>query len=305
MKKNTFLLILLMNMTVFADEIIINKELNLIGGYGGDFFTETMHHQNSIGFEYFGKHSNDYGDFLTADLQLRIAHNFEKETTTIEVHNAWLEYKLGLGKFIRLGHFAPAFGIEKVKDTHATFWQTNAMKNVGFKQDWGVGYRNFWNNFDYEFTAQIGSGMAIQKDGYLFCSRINTNSTKSLQFAVSALYGKIHKSMGMATYPLSSSMKILKKQIGFELQYEYADFKFMNEIAFGYDGNTETVSGFSEWDYTPFAFQDLKLIVQYKYFDKASNWNFGGAYKLHETITFSTLYELKENRILCQIHFFG
>ena len=70
MKKITFLLILFINIIVFADEIIINKELSLVGGYGDNFFTETMHHQNSIGFEYFGNHRNHWSVFQNIRNQL-------------------------------------------------------------------------------------------------------------------------------------------------------------------------------------------------------------------------------------------
>ena len=53
------------------------KELNIIGGYSdvNKWTGKSNTLKNSLGFEYFNKFSNDYGDFLTADLQVRFAYD--------------------------------------------------------------------------------------------------------------------------------------------------------------------------------------------------------------------------------------
>ena len=124
----------------------ITPEVNLMGGYSDQeswIGKKGMSLKNSIGFEYFRIFSNDYGDFLTADLQVRLSYDSiesSDDAWAIEIHNAWLDYKLSLGKIFRVGHFDPAFGLEPLMDTHGTLMQSLAVKNIGFKKDWGVGY---------------------------------------------------------------------------------------------------------------------------------------------------------------------
>ncbi|MGB8226915.1 MAG: hypothetical protein WCE45_08670 [Sedimentisphaerales bacterium] len=55
------------------------KELNLIGGYSdnkGLVGKDNHMLKNSVGFEYFRKFSNKYGDYLTLDLQMRLDLSF-------------------------------------------------------------------------------------------------------------------------------------------------------------------------------------------------------------------------------------
>ena len=79
------------------------KEAVIIGGYSDKdqwVGKKDMMLKNSIGFEYFRKFSDEYGDFLTLDIQMRIAYDSmenSSDTFGVEIHNAWLEYKLGLG----------------------------------------------------------------------------------------------------------------------------------------------------------------------------------------------------------------
>ena len=55
------------------------KELNLIGGYSdnkGLVGKDSHMLKNSVGFEYFRKFSDQYGDHLTLDLQMRLDLSF-------------------------------------------------------------------------------------------------------------------------------------------------------------------------------------------------------------------------------------
>jgi hypothetical protein len=192
--------------------LLIGKELYLEASLQKNLSNEENSTISSVGFEYFRKFSNDYGDFLTADLQVRVPYIFGEEfpqSLTIEIHNAWLEYRAGLGKYIRVGHFAPAFGTETETDTHGSLSQTLAMRNVGFKQDWGVGFRSFIGNYDYFLTITSGSGMALRRDSFLFSGRLSRGSWNELQLAVSFLYGDVHIAKDMATYPVSRSLAIV------------------------------------------------------------------------------------------------
>ena len=105
---------------------VFYRELDLLAGYSeqNQWIGEGPGGlKNSAGFEYFAKVSNDYGDYLTWDLQARLGYHTglpSDERWGLEIHNAWVEYKIGLGSNIRAGHFAPAFGLEPNVDTHGT-----------------------------------------------------------------------------------------------------------------------------------------------------------------------------------------
>jgi len=161
---------------------------------------------NSIGFEYLVRLSGERGDYLTANLQTRASYDPARpddEPWAIEIHNAWIEHRFGLGRNARLGHFEPAFGLERALDTHGTLLQTLAERNVGFKHDWGLGYRGTTGAFDLEASAQTGSGMGLERrDGsVLLSSRLSTPPGTAVGVGVSALYGRTLTSMGMRTLP--------------------------------------------------------------------------------------------------------
>jgi hypothetical protein len=111
MARNALLMGLLLNCVVLAQEPtgFFYKELNLIGGYSDNkgLVGKDRHMlKNSVGFEYFRKFSDQYGDHLTLDLQMRLSYDsLEKrhDAWAVEIHNAWLEYKLGIGKSLQLG----------------------------------------------------------------------------------------------------------------------------------------------------------------------------------------------------------
>ena len=94
-----------MQRVVQAEEFY--KEAIIIGGYSDrdQWVGKKGSLKNSVGFEYYKKFSDEYGDFLTLDLQMRVNYDSTEDSQDafgIEIHNAWLEYKLGLGKSIRL-----------------------------------------------------------------------------------------------------------------------------------------------------------------------------------------------------------
>ena len=151
---------------------VFSAEASAVGGYSdGDGWTLNGigGQTNSIGFEYLARLSGDRGDFLTFDLQTRLSYDPmrpDDEPWAVEVHNAWVEHKLGLGSNVRAGHFEPAFGLERALDTHGTLLQTLIGEDLGFKHDWGVGYRGILGALDVEAAAQLGSGMGIdRRDG--------------------------------------------------------------------------------------------------------------------------------------------
>ena len=216
----------------FADsEGFFYKEVNLIGGYSSrdGWIDKNGMINSSVGFEFYRKFSGDYGDFLTANLQMRAAYDSSENSHQAwgaEIHNAWLEYRSSQYLKIRGGHFAPSFGLEPVVDTHSTLLQTLADQDIGFDKDWGVQMRGSFPKFDYQASMQIGSGMSIrrQDDSYLATLRIGTPQDRNLQGGLSVLSGRTLESEGMRTFPrdkLLSPDAVNKNRVGLDGQYLY------------------------------------------------------------------------------------
>jgi hypothetical protein len=321
---------LLYTLSAYAEGAsVFYKELNLLGGYSDmdGFIDETMMLKNSIGAEYFRRFSGEQGDYLTLDLQSRLTYKPTikfKDAWAIEVHNAWLEYKLGLGYKLRFGHFDPSFGLEPILDTHGTILQTLAMKNIGFKSDWGVSFRGTANLFDYEESIQNGSGMKIKRnDGnFLITYRMGNPQGNNFVYGLSALYGKVLRddmknllSSDMSDSEMSS-MPVLKKRIGVDFQYPYKSFLVKGEFAYGKDDKDKVLGSFIQLDYTfPFV-QALLAEAQMQ------NWrsSMGSdsmldtmistciSYKFNSKITARIAYVRtfdKDNQIFIQLYYFG
>jgi hypothetical protein len=319
--------VLLFGGTVRADGFY--KEAVIIGGYSDrDHWVgkKDMSLKNSVGFEYYKKFSNEYGDFLTMDLQARMAYDSSgdsQEAFGVEIHNAWLEYKLGLGKSIKVGHFDPAFGLEPVLDTHGTLLGTLASKNIGFKKDWGIGYKGLFGDYDYQLAAGTGSGMGIRRqDGsYLLTGRISKQQTRDTQVGLSFLHGRTLASRQSWTIPaadLVSNKSIKKRRIGIDLQCPLGLFDFKAEAAMGDDDGRTAKGGLVEFGYTVPEQQDLKLKLQTMYWsnDRKDARDLTLApvieYKLSSTTTvrlgyFHNIYSSNdENRmIILQFYYFG
>jgi hypothetical protein len=205
--------------------------------------------KNSAGFEYFGKASNDYGDYLTWDLQARLGYHTRlpsDERWGLEIHNAWVEYKLGLGRNIRAGHFAPAFGLEPNLDTHGTLFQTLAMQDIGYKKDWGIGYRGAASALDYSVALQLGSGMTIdRKDGsFLATARAGSPPGRDLEWGISLLAGDVLESSPMRTLPRPevSDRSTARRRAGVDARYRRGSFLFLGEATVGTNEASESMA---------------------------------------------------------------
>jgi len=269
-----FVIAILFQGTVRAEGFY--KEAVIVGGYSDKNHwvgKKGMSLKNSVGFEYYKKFSDEYGDFLTMDLQARMAYDSSENSQDafgVEIHNAWLEYKLGLGKSIKLGHFDPAFGLEPVVDTHGTLLQTLASKNIGFKKDWGIGYKGLFGDYDYQLAAGTGSGMGIRRqDGsYLLTGRISSQQTRDTQVGLSFLHGQTLASTQSWTIPaadLVSNKSIKKRRIGIDLQCPLGLFDLKAEAAAGDDDGRTAKGGLVEFGYTVPEEQNLRLKLQTMY----------------------------------------
>ena len=226
--------------------------------------------KNAVGFEYYRTFSDEYGDVLTADLQVRLpydpSHRLE-DAWGVEIHNAWLQWKMGIGQWLRVGHFDPAFGLEPVLDTHGTLLQTLALDSIGYKKDWGLEYRTLLGDYDIRLAAQAGSGMGLRRNDepYLLTSRLGRTFDNDWQLGLSFLHGETLRGANTWTIPaqpLVSHDAASKTLVGFDAQGSVSVFRLMGETAWGrQDGRT--VGGLMlQGQYTLPEHQQIDLKVQ-------------------------------------------
>ncbi len=266
---------------------VFNRELLLLGGYAeqGGWITESGHHlKNGVGAEYLRKFSGATGDFLTLDLQARATYDSRAEGAdrwALELHNAWLEYKPGLGHNLRAGHFAPAYGLEPTVDTHGTLFQTLQEADIGFKSDWGVAYRGLLGPADWETALQTGSGMGLaHKDGSgLLSSRLGFGAGQEWQTGVSALFGNVLMAEPMRTIPAphyhDEALRLWR--VGGDTQLLWGPWLWRGEVSLGQNENNDVVGLLGEANYTIPSWQACMLTVQARY------WADEPGDHLHET----------------------
>ena len=323
--------LLALQKVVLAGESLFYKEVNLIGGYSGNerWIGKSSTLSNSFGFEDYRKFSGEYGDFLTTDLQLRAAYDSTKNSHDawgLQIHNAWLEYKLGSGKRVRLGHFDVPFGLEPTLDTHGTILQTMAETNIGSKQDWGVAFKGIGQSFELETALQIGSGMSVyRKDGsFLASARLGSASGKNFQYGASLLYGRWLDAPGMSTFPrndLISDEATLKKRVGLDAQYLFGPYLLKSEVAFGSNNHDNVLGHFWEIDYTLPRHQNWELQLQFQSWlndlsqrgSDDSTLGLGVSYKVNQNVTVRSVFYHDFNRMggneddqfLVQVYYFA
>lgn len=291
---------------------LLYKEFNLIGGRSDKrgWIDESLMLKNSVGAEYLRKFSNEYGDYMTINLQTRLTYDPLENDWGLEVHNAWLEYNIKLGNKLRVGHFDPFYGLEPLLDTHGTLLQTLAHKNIGFKSDWGIGFRSFLKRLDYETAIQLGSGMKIKNDGdFLFTQRIGISQRNNPTYGISLLYGKVNKDEGMHNNASDMDEKTYKKRIGLDSQYQIRSALLKTELNYGKNSRDNVYGLFFEIEYP--ILQSLKTQVQWQLFRQNKRedvLSLGLAYKIIPKLTLATAYFHdfdNEKQIIMQIYYYG
>jgi hypothetical protein len=266
--------------TAWAEQQVLSYwEVNLFQGLSEreGMFGRVNETAKSVGIEDFRKFSGEYGDWLTTNIQLRLAYNSDNELTkdTIgtgdpevdaidgELHNAYARFKLLYGKADTwVGHYEPAFGQEPLLDTYPTILQTMDMRNIGFKMDWGVGTRGAFTGWDYRITATLGSGMGIHLNGnHLFAGRIGFGETALTDYnlGISTLYGYVVNASGRK---LLSDNLTLKKRVGIDATYLYRSFDFKLELDYGRDNDKEVTGTWVQITYILPEYQKLHIEVQ-------------------------------------------
>jgi hypothetical protein len=266
--------------SAYAADGIFYKEVNLIGGHSDvNDWTGVFGNgqKNSIGFESYQKFANEYGDFLTSDLQVRLSYNDLADSDdewSLDIHNAWLDFKLGLGKKVRVGHFDPHYGLEPEVDTHSSLFQTLAKMDVGFKKDWGLAYSGTARWWDYDLSTTMGSGMGIeQKDGsVLVAAKVSTPGKRNVRCCLSGLYGEVLESMEVRTIPRPeySEHSETRKRIGIDSQLRSGPFDFAMEVTIGRNETNDVAGALLELVYNVQTVDNLLFRSQYRFWSEDS-----------------------------------
>lgn len=325
------LAMLLLAGTAFSGDFLFYKELDLIGGYSDEdeWVGNTRELSNSIGFEHYGKFSGDYGDYLTTDLQVRFAYDTSEafmDAGSVEIHNAWAEYRINNSAKFKVGHFEPAFGLEQMLDVHSTILQLLTMKNIGYTRDWGMELRGSLPQFDYWVALQLGSGMSIRRldSSYLVSARVGTPSGRDFQYGISALCGNVLDTEGMSTFPknhLMSNEAILKERLGVDCIYNWNSFVLKAETDYGINDNDNVIGYLVEVDYTPPRSQAWEFETQFQSWvndmgkprTDDSTLSVGLTYKLSQTIALRAAFthdlnmyqKERDTRFLVQFYYYG
>jgi hypothetical protein len=312
-------------------------EMNLFQGYSrnDNWFGSGNDSKKSIGIEHYKRFSDDYGDWLITNLQVRLAYDSnvglmerpfsggagEKNALDLEIHNAYARFKLMYGRAdVWIGHYEPAFGQEPQLDTYPILLQSLGMKNIGFKKDWGAGVKGVFSNWDYQITATNGSGMGIHfKGNRLFSGRIGIGnpSFDNYNLGFSALYGETAKVAGRR---LISDSPVSKNRIGMDASILYGPFDLRGEIARGMDNGKEVFGSWLQGYYLLPSNQRWRVEAQYQtwFYNLKESGNadstvyLGVSYKLNSAYHLRTYYvldaEAKEekvdHKILFQLYYY-
>lgn len=206
---------------LIAKDVTFNRELIAPAEIKFDFDNSRRAYKikPAIGFEILTRRSDDYGDFLLENYQVRFSYDVTEETPkkswAVELHNFWWEFKLNLGKRVRVGHFQPHFGVESSLNTHGKFFQTLAMKSMGMKHDWGISHTRYFGILDFATSLSLGNGMSIHPydNTFLGTMRLSSPDREIFRGGISIMYGKTVTAMGMKTFPQPPKMGTLRRAL--------------------------------------------------------------------------------------------
>lgn len=223
----------------------------------------------AVGIEWFETVSGDYGDIVVFDIQARLSHDPHgpgHRGLGLEIHNAWADLRLGLGRAIRAGHFSPAFGLEPDVDTHGKLLQTLAGRDVGFKKDWGLAWRGVAGEADVTASLQLGSGAFIdRRDGsHLASVRFTAPTGENTLVGVSALRGRVLENPDARTLPAPdpSGPAVERSRIGVDLSHEAGGFRLLAELSAGADDRSAAGGLLTRAELQPRGAPRLEIAVQ-------------------------------------------
>ncbi len=128
---------------------------------------------------------------------------------------------------IRLGHFTFPFGLEESIDTNGRLLDYYHGKNLGTKLDWGLGLNKVLNNVEYSMSYTLGGKDDPKSinNSYALSGRIGSLSHLDLIVGFSIFDAKIDN--------------IQRKRVAIDLQYYWATWGIMAEVALGKDNKVQ------------------------------------------------------------------
>lgn len=242
---------------VFEDRTVEKKESNIKNKFSFEVYAENGYNsstgwysKDAVGFEYYGILSDEKGDYLDINLQMRFLFNSEwledshifaygdftgwsDFNKVIQFHNAFLRFRFLQGYLnVLVGHYDNLYGLEVNTDTHSTMAQKLIFYDFNMKKDWGLYLNGQADSFDWWLSFTIGSGLGIHWEGgqYLISGRIATPEDNTL-VGLSVLYGKILPVMG-SNLRANKSLEVLRMVL--DLRHQFSSFTLDGEISGGW-----------------------------------------------------------------------
>jgi hypothetical protein len=275
--------------SLLSAEVVLAAEVSERGGLTGE---ATGSQRNAVGFEWFGTLGGRAGDVLRFDVQARLSHDAEGPGDPgpgLEVHNAWMECRLALGRTVRVGHFAPAFGLEPDVDTHGTLLQTLAGPDMGFKKDWGLAWSGLLGPGDLSAAIQTGSGAALdRRDGsYLATSRLTLPAGPNTTVGLSVLRGRTLVSPDARTLPRPDVLGgVDRARVGADLLLDEGNSRVLAELSLGADDGRRRGSFLARFERTPLELPRLTVSAQGELIDERGRGR--------STVTLALSYRLSD-----------
>ncbi|MFI5398343.1 MAG: hypothetical protein ACHQ9S_22630 [Candidatus Binatia bacterium] len=199
------------------------------------------------------------------------------------LHDFWLRFAPdGMERTtIRIGHFDIPYGINPIMAPRGgVFVMPPEIDDIGFKKDWGVGWKGPLGQYDYELAATTGTGLGLHspqwfedasRRSFALSARLGAPTYWHFQYGLSGLYGKIPTIMADERL---NDRAFERWRIGADVFYKWQEHTmFMSQVGYGENGDQlfDTGTGHSKVlaahvlvDHVPPWFQLVNFKVQAK-----------------------------------------
>ena len=302
-----------------AADSLLYLEAQGIAGYSSMDDAMTYHsghkhdvmQKNGVGFDYIQKFSNDYGDFGSGALQMRLAWNDADDTAQVQVYNAYLKLKTSPVD-VWAGHNRVPFGLTAYWDTHADLLQPLSMHGFGFERDWGAGISRDFASGDFSAAITAGSGMALRTRGNLVAvarASYGVLPRDNYNIGASFMGGKTLDTMGYTVMDDDPKDTLL---FGVDFALNHYRVEHKAEFDFGRKNEITTAAVFYRIGYNLLKENRLKLEGQYVWTKQegasADMPGFGVTYKVSSGLTARAMFqrdrEMNDNLVVFQLYYY-